>query len=375
VKHIKWFTLVIVVLAMAALACNAGKAPATEVAATAPPAAVGPTAVQPTAVAPAETATVEAVPTVAVVTTTADEEELSLESITEGLAQLGCYKSSFTAQFVGKDAQGKAVDNTWVMAEEFILEPRAQHVVYVNSRSSEGRVVESSRMEMMTIGQTTYLITQESDGTTSCISISSTDASPASQGLSPDMWGGVSNAKYVNTETVNGIRAKHYTWKEGSYAGYGWLTGKGETWVAEEGGFVVKQVLEGTGAGFLVADSTHEGTTTVEYQVTDVNGSFKILPPAECEGPSTDIPVLADAVEKMTFGDMISYRTPTSFADVASFYSERMVAAGWQASGEPTEMEGYAQFSYTKDTRTAMVMLTLDTSTQETTVFIQVTKE
>jgi hypothetical protein len=364
-KNVKLFALATLVVVMVVAACGGGETATTQPAA----------GTQPTAVAGGQEPTLEVAPTMESVATTAAEEDLSLGSITEGLAQLKSYKSKYTIRFTGKDAQGQAVENSWGMAEEFILDPRAQHILATSSQSTQGQVTESSQYEMITIGQTTYMITQEADGTTSCISISSSDATPPEQSLSPDMWGGVSDAQYVNTETVNGIRAKHYAWKEGSFGGFGWVSGKGDTWVAEDGGFVVKQVIEGTGKGFLLADDTQEGTTTVEYEVTDANGSFEIAPPAGCEGPSTDIPVMADAVETMTYGDTVSYRSPSAFADVVNFYKTEMPAAGWEASGEPMEVEGYTQLTYTKDTRTATVMLTSDASTQETTVFIQVAKQ
>jgi hypothetical protein len=374
-KNVKLFALAALVMVMVVAACGGGQTVATQPPADTQPTAVEPAATQPVAVEGGEVATVEVVPTEEIAATAVAEEDLSLGSVTEGLDQLKSYKSSYTIHFTGKDTQGQAIDNSWQMAEEFILEPRAQRILATSSTSTDGQVTESTRWETITIGQTTYMISQEADGTTSCVSISSSEATPPEQSLSPDMWGGVSGAKYVNTETVNGIRAKHYAWQEGSFAGFGWLSGKGETWVAEDGGFVVKQLIEGTGKGFLLADDTQEGTTTVEYEVTDANGSFEIVPPAGCESASTDIPVMADAVETMTYGDMVSYRSPSAFADVMSFYKTEMPAAGWQASGEPMETPGYAQLTYTKDTRTASIMLSSDESTNETTVIVQVTKE
>jgi hypothetical protein len=372
-KNIKLFALIALVLLMLVAACGGDKAPATQ-----PPAVAGtePTSVvEQVAVEEGQAPTAEAAPTEEVAATPAAEEELSLNSITEGLALLNSYKSKYTIRFTGKGADGKSIDNSWEMAEEFIHNPRAQRILATSSNSTDGQVTDSARWETITIGQTTYMITQNEDGTTSCLSVSSSEATPPEQSLSPDMWGGVSGAKYVNTETVNGIRAKHYAWKEGSFAGFGWLSGQGETWVAEDGGYVVKQRIEGTGKGFLLGDDTDEGTTTMEYEVTEANGSFEILPPEGCEGPSTDIPVMPIALETMTLGDMISYRSPTPLADAVSFYETEMPANGWQASGEPIETEGFTQLTYTKDNRTATIMLTSDASTNETTVLVQVAKE
>jgi hypothetical protein len=357
-------TLVVALLVL--VACGAGQQNSTP-AATAEP--------KPTAgnVAPAATAAPSPTPESAA--TAAAEGDLSLDSVTEGLALLSSYKSNYTIRFVGKDAQGQAIDNSIGVAEEFILEPRAQRIVSTSSKSVQGQVIESTRMEMVTIGQTFYISSQAADGKTSCTSLSSSDNTPPEQSLSPDTWGSVSDAKYVNTETVNGIRAKHYAWKEGSLVGFGWLSGKGETWVAVDGGYVVKQAIEGTGKGWLAADQTQEGTTTIVYEVTDANRSFEILPPEGCEGPATDIPIMPDALETMQSGEFLGYRSPTALADVVRFYKTEMPAKGWKVSGEPGETEGYSQLTYTKDTRQAVVVLTWESSAQQTTVFVTISKQ
>lgn len=371
-KNVRLFTLFALVLAMVLAACGG-----TQTVATQPAGGSASTAIpQPTAEQGGQAQPTAALPTQETVATAAAEEaDLSLDSVTEGLEQLQSYKSRYTIRFTGKDSQGQAVDYSWEMAEEFTLEPPAQHVVSKSARSIAGQQTEDAQFEFIRIGETTYLISQEADGTEQCVAMSSSETTPPEQSLSPDMWGGVSDAKYVNTETVNGIRAKHYAWKEGSFVVFGWGSGKGETWVAEDGGFVVKQVIEGTGKGFLLADDTQEGTTRLEYEVTDADASFDIVAPENCETPSTDIPAMADAVEKMSFGEMLSYRSPSPFADVLSFYKTEMPAAGWQESGDALQQEGFAQLTYTKDTRTATIMLSLDASTNETTVLVQVTEQ
>lgn len=373
-KSVKLLALTVLVLLALLTACGGGQTTEEKPAGATQPAETEGGEAEQAGEGEAETA--EATPTAEIAAaTTAAEEDLNLDSVTEGLSLLKSYKSKYSIHFEGKDAQGQAIENYWDMAEEFTDEPRAKRVVSTTSKSVQGQVTETSRSEFTTIGQTTYVVGQEADGTITCVSVSSSDASPPEQSLSPDMWGGVSGARYVNTETVNGIRAKHYAWKEGSLIGFGWLSGEGETWVAVEGGYVVKQVIEGTGKGFMLAEATDEGTTTVEYEVTDANKPFEIVPPEGCEGPSSDIPVMLDALDKMTLGEMVSYRSPSSFADVKGFYEREMPANGWQASGEPMQGEGFAQLTYSKETRTASIMLSFDASTNETTVIVQVTKQ
>lgn len=374
-KKAMLFSAAALVLAIVVAACGGGQPPAVQP--TAEPAATQGSVTGQAAATLESTAmqAVEPAPTAEAAPTEAAEEDLSLDSVTEGLDQLQSYKSRYTIDFSGKDGQGQGAEYHWEMEEAFIVDPPARQIIHSSDRLTAGQVVESNRTEIITIGQTNYIIAQEEDGTQSCTSYSSSEANPPDQTLSPDMWGGVSGARYVNTETVNGIRCKHYSWTEDSLAAFGWGLAEGDTWVAVDGGYVVKQAIEGSGKGFLLADDTHEGVTTIDYELTEVNGSFEIAPPQGCEGPSTDVPVMADAKDSMTYGDMISYRTTSPFADVAAFYKAEMPAAGWQESGEAMETPEFVQLIYTKEARTATVMLSFDKSANETAVMVQVAEE
>ena len=84
---------------------------------------------------------------------------------------------------------------------------------------------------------------------------------------------------------------------------------------------------------------------------------------------------MADAQDKMTFGTTVSYSSPSTLADVMAFYQEQMPGYGWQASGGPVAAEGFASLEFTKDGRTAGLMLTYDADAQKTGVFISVTPD
>jgi hypothetical protein len=304
------------------------------------------------------------------------EEDLNLSTLTGGLAAFSSYKSAFTMTFAGKDEQGQPVNGTWTMEEDLIQQPRAQRVAMTTAGFSEGQAGNLGTFEIITIGDMSYMLTQDAGGAKSCISMSSGEATDSQQGLfNPDMIGGVSDAKYVGTETVNGVRAKHYAWKETSLPVFGFASSKGDVWMATDGDYVVKYLAEATGKGTLFGSAQEEGTITVEYNLTDVNGSFTIEVPAECEGPATDIPVMADAQDKSTFGEMISYSSASALADVTNFYKAEMPNNGWQASGEPMIAEGFATLEFTKEGRTAQLMLSYDTDTQMTSVIITTSKQ
>jgi hypothetical protein len=300
------------------------------------------------------------------------EQDLTLSNLTEGLAGLRSYKSTFALKFAGQDEQGQPVNLFWETREEFIQEPRAQRIA-VTTSGSQGQPTQAGTFEWITIGDTSYMVTQDQGGTPSCISVSSDSATPPEQGLfSPNMLGGISDAKYVNTENVNGVQTKHYTWKDsGGLLGMGFSSVNGEAWVAVDGNYVVKYLSQATGkGGFLTGASQAEGTLNVEYNLTEVNGAFSIAPPDGCQTAATDIPVMADAADKSSFGEMTSYSSASAFADVVQFYKTEMPNNGWQPSGEPTEMEGMAVLEFAKDTRKAQVMITSDQGQPKVNVVI-----
>ena len=67
---------------------------------------------------------------------------------------------------------------------------------------------------------------------------------------------------------------------------------------------------------------------------------------------------MPDATDKVQFGSMITYKSASSVTDVAAFYKEKLVEAGWKAEGEPTEMGEVAMLNYTKDGKTLNLMIT-----------------
>jgi hypothetical protein len=203
------------------------------------------------------------------------------------------------------------------------------------------------------------------------MSMSSEDEADTAEGIfTPDMMGSISGAKYVGRDTVNGISTKHYEWEESTLPVFGFASASGEVWVATDGEFVVRYISQATGKGALLGTTEREGTITFEYNLTEVNTSFAIEPPAECETAATDIPLMPDAQDKATFGEMITYTSPSAFADVVEFYKTEMPASGWELSGEPMEMEGFATLDFAKDGRTAQVIVTYDADSQTSSVMI-----
>jgi len=263
---------------------------------------------------------------------------------------------------------------TWDWLEEYTSDPKALHFIWKGTENG----ADKDSLEMWQIGDTIYMVSVSDDGTSECTSFSSSDPDSGLQKgiFTPSMLGSLSGAKYAGRENVNGIATKHYKYDEEvtGLAGFGKVSG--EAWVAEDGGYVVKDVVNWEGGpGLFGAGATagESGKGTWAWELKDPNASFTITPPEGCESASKGLPILPDATDKTTMADMTIYTTATKLADVMAFYQKEMRAAGWQQSGEPQGMEGFASVEFTKDKQKASI--TIATEGEGSQVMINVTKE
>jgi len=349
-----WLLLTLTVFLALALAACGGKgsestaaretsAPVAEATAPEPAAEAEPTA-EP------ETEATEAPPT------TPEEDALSLESRDTGLDQLSGYRAAWHAEWKSTD-QGKADQGTWDWIEEYRSDPEARHLSMQTPDSNDS--TKTNAFEMWQIGDTTYMKSGE-DG--ECISFSSEGSEQDIQksGFSPSMLGSIQDAKYVGLDTVNGIPTKHYTYdsKAAALTALGEVTG--ETWIAIDGGYVVKDSVRWNGGrGFFgLGSSTASGEGSWTWELSDVNQPIEIKPPEGCGGSALDLPMMPDASEKSRFGNMTTYKTAGKPADVATFYNDELAADGWKPEGEPTDMGAAVILNFAKDDQTLNVMIT-----------------
>lgn len=94
------------------------------------------------------------------------------------------------------------------------------------------------------------------------------------------------NAQLVGTEQVAGVDAKHYTFTiEGLGAGSGAQVdaNSGEVWVATDGGYLVKYVVNAAMRSGPAADATAEQySIALTLELTSVNQPVDVTPPAGC---------------------------------------------------------------------------------------------
>ncbi len=289
-----------------------------------------------------------------------DNAELQLADEESALKSLKSYKTTWSFEWTGKK-DGKDQTVKWRSTEEYTAQPLATHTKFETTDSLEPS--QNGSMEFYQLGDKTYMVTVQ-DGKPTCMAFSSEDNKPSGSMLNRNAFGSISNGKFVGAETLNGVRTKHYRYDEKATGVNLFTKLSGDVWVAEDGGYVVKDVAQWEGrlfgllGGSAAADEVGKGSWTQE--VTAINQPFEITAPSGCENAAESLPIMADATEKASFGAMTTYKSTSKLADVVKFYQAEMPKAGWTAEGEAQVTEGFASLAFTRDGKKASIVLTTD---------------
>ena len=167
----------------------------------------------------------------------------------------------------------------------------------------------------------------------------------------------VMGAEVVNdNETLFGISTSHYSIDERAIGLAGIGTAKGEIWIDNQWGYVVKFTLQ-VHSDQGIYDSDLTGTMTWDYQLDSINQPFDITLPQDCPGGMIDIPIPDQAQAVTTLPGYISYLTSEAVTDVAEYYQSALLAAGYRAEGADLVNNYTAVLDYTKDKRYVSVQI------------------
>jgi hypothetical protein len=169
---------------------------------------------------------------------------------------------------------------------------------------------------------------------------------------------GLFGAEEAGSETVNGIAAARYTFDERALAEGGSPESEGQLWVAADAGYLVKYALTTTAGGAYFGPGI-DGVLTWAYDVSDVNQGIGIELPADCPAGMIDAPSLPDATAVFAEPGVLSYSTPSSPAEVAAFYQDRLPTLGWQANPQPVIQENGAILDFTRADEHLSVFVTV----------------
>jgi len=388
-KNTRWILILILLasLTLGLVAC--GGEPETAEPAATEAAQVEPTETEPataTPLPPTETPEPTDVPEPTATTETQPEtpaEELDLAEL-ETANDLSSYRANMTVSISGSN-NGEPVDESLTFLIEYTSEPQAQHIVMSGMGMTVTEGLDS--IEMYQVEDTSYLKLGDQ-----WLSVPAGEDTLDSSGfIQPEDvledtcgWTKQSDTEY------NGVMSHHWTASKedmeacmtaAELADIGDVTAaSGELYVAVEGNYVVhlSMVFEGQNldAG-MGEEALDEGRMEIAFDMTDVNQPFVIELPEEAvasSGLPDDVPVPDDAQDVANAFGMITFSTASTPAEVSEFYQAQMPQNGWtEASVE--DMGSMFMLDFTKDGRTASLMISADEDTGMTSVLITIQEE
>lgn len=406
-KQLRWVTVLILLFALSSLACSltgGGEQPAEEPTAVSAPAeapteeptavsvpaeapaennedtsgqAEAPAAEEPTAVPePTEPAEPEATEPPAE-TTTAEESSLTFGNISTDY-QFDSYHFTLSMIATGTDDADNEISQS--IEADIITTSDPQAMSMTTNLAGMGDAVgggENVEMIIVQIEDTSYTVLPGMGCITS--PADSTIENPFSDFANPDNFlSEIEDADYVGDTTVNGIDVKQYHFNETNLKNDAINDVdqlEGDVYVAKDGGYLVRLVMQGTGNMADILDTTVNttGEIHVELNLTEVNEPITVEIPEACTGSGADAeyPILEDATELATMSGLVSYQTVTAVTDVIAFYDEQMTNDGWtKNTDESFQMEDTAILVYTKDGQTVNITIGADPDTGGTFVLI-----
>jgi hypothetical protein len=264
----------------------------------------------------------------------------TLPDTTAGLSDFSSYKATLTLAFDGtKAGQPSKWSKVYVMLA--VKEPAARQLTIEKT----GDFPDLDAVFMAERDGADY----ERHGQKSCIANPVVEGNSLAARMEPaGFLGSVIGGDPAGSDTVNGVKASHYTFDERALGLVNRAKSMGEVWVADAGGYIVKYLLTTKATADYFGEGT-EGTFTWDYELTDLNKPVTITLPADCPAGMVNAPQLPDATNVVSMPGVLTYDTPTSLADVAAFYQKQLPTSGWKLQHKPDIAGTTAVLNYQKD--------------------------
>ncbi len=247
--------------------------------------------VEPTVVAaisPSGPPTVEPTSEPTVVGAEEDETEVAASkpfTATTGLSEFASYRMNFTSDFEGT-RQGKPTSGSLAGLFEATKSPEAQHLRVEMEGDTFRTLAPLGNIEIYDINGTFYLKNPQ-DGKWIGVPAFLVDSMLPTDMYNPEdsIELPATAVSHADTETINGILAKRYTFGPEDMAGdsSNYEEVDGTIWVAIDGDYVVRYeaMFKGQFDNLVVEDMAllDEGTITMMYELSEVDGSLILAPP------------------------------------------------------------------------------------------------
>lgn len=272
----------------------------------------------------------------------------NLPNTKAGLSDLSSYKATLTLTFDGtRNGMTEKWSKTWVLLAT--KKPFARQL----TMDTSGDTTNTEHVFIAELDGMDY----EKIGDAHCT------ASPIPQGnslsgvLEPaGLLNFVIGADEAGNETIEDISTNHYTFNQLALGQQELTESKGELWVATTGGYIVKYLLTSKGDARFFGKGI-EGSINYHYELTDDNQPVQIALPEDCPLGLVDAPLLPDASNILNIGGVLQYDTPSSVADAAAFYQEKIPEMSWEPQGNPAIEESAALLTYTRAERLLTIVI------------------
>jgi hypothetical protein len=315
--------------------------------------------------------------------------DLELDATTlSAPTDLTSYRSKMRIVIQGT-TDGQETEESLEFTIEYTSEPPAQHIV-VSGVGFEG-TEELDSFEMYQVEDTMYLKMGEE-----WMSFPSEPDEALTEGLvTPGtLLEETCGWKKEGDTEIAGIKVHHWTISKEDMEAcmpseelteMGDLTDAGgDLYVAVDGNYIVQMDLFFEGKNLDLGLETTEDTVDtgtgrmdIHFEMTDVNVPFTIELPEEAlasGGTPDDIPIPTDAEEVNSMFSMITFLSPSTPQEVSDFYKAEMPNNGWtEVSVE--ELGGMFMLEYSKENRTASLLINTDDETDKTSVLITIEEE
>jgi hypothetical protein len=138
---------------------------------------------------------------------------------------------------------------------------------------------------------------------------------------------------------------------------------KGEMWVAEEGGYIVRYILEIDGTPDDWGKGI-EGVMRWEYNLDEVGQELGLLPPPGCPLGMVDAPLPDDATGVEAQPGILTLTTGLDVAAAAEFYQDRLPGQGWSESDTAFLTPRAARLTFLQPGRQLVILIQAGLATQ-----------